>query len=264
MEPQAVIQLVDVHKTYRLGEVTVQALRGVSLVIGPGEFVAIMGPSGSGKSTLMNVLGCLDTPTRGRYLLAGADVSSLSRDELADIRNRRIGFVFQTFNLLSRTPAIENVELPMVFAGVAPAEQERRAREALADVGLADRAGSQPHQLSGGSSSGSRSRARWSTAPRSSSPTNPPGTSTRGLPSKSWKSPAAQPGAWNSRRPRHARGRRRPARAAVVVLRDGRIRRDAPCASTLDARKGLERGPLADDEDDVEPTRSQYEAPSHP
>ncbi len=145
-----VIHLEAVHKTYDLGEVQVHALRGVSLEIGRGEFVAIMGASGSGKSTLMNILGCLDRPTKGHYLLDGVDVSQRTKRELARIRNRKIGFVFQQFNLLSRTSALENVELPTVYAGIPEAERERRAREALERVGLADRAEHHPSQLSGG------------------------------------------------------------------------------------------------------------------
>jgi putative ABC transport system ATP-binding protein len=150
MSTDEIIRLENVHKTYHMGDVVVHALRGVSLVVTRGELVAITGPSGSGKSTMMNIVGCLDHPSAGRYLLDGIDVSTRSRIELADIRNRRIGFVFQGFNLLARMSARENVELPMVFAGVAPAEQARRAREALAAVGLADKEHSQPHQLSGG------------------------------------------------------------------------------------------------------------------
>jgi putative ABC transport system ATP-binding protein len=149
-ERVATIRLEGVHKTYDLGEVQVQALRGVSLEIYPGEFVAVMGASGSGKSTLMNIIGCLDRPTRGRYFLDGKDVSGLTKKELARIRSEKIGFVFQQFNLLSRTSALENVELPTIYAGVALAERERRAREALKRVGLAEREGHFPSQLSGG------------------------------------------------------------------------------------------------------------------
>jgi putative ABC transport system ATP-binding protein len=144
------IRIESIYKTYDLGEVQVQALRGVSLEIYPREFVAVMGASGSGKSTLMNIIGCLDKPTRGRYLLDGKDVSGLTKSELAKIRNQRIGFVFQQFNLLSRTSALENVELPTIYAGVPIEERERRAQEALNLVGLADRAGHFPSQLSGG------------------------------------------------------------------------------------------------------------------
>jgi putative ABC transport system ATP-binding protein len=145
-----VIKLEDVHKIYRLGEIDVHALRGISLTVTRGEFVAIMGPSGSGKSTTMNIIGCLDHPTRGRYLLDGLDVSEIPRDRLADIRNRHVGFVFQSFNLLPRTSAFENVELPMVYAGVPAPERASRTREALAIVGLSDKEANLPNQLSGG------------------------------------------------------------------------------------------------------------------
>ena len=148
----AVIQLDNVHKTYHTGEVDVKAVRGVSFEIARGEFVAIMGASGSGKSTMMNILGCLDRPTQGKYLLDGVDVSGLERDELADIRNQKIGFVFQGFNLLSRTSALENVELPMLYnrRGLNSREQRERATQALESVGLAQRADHHPNQLSGG------------------------------------------------------------------------------------------------------------------
>jgi putative ABC transport system ATP-binding protein len=145
-----VIRLENVYKTYDLGEVQVQALRGISLEVRQGEFVAVMGPSGSGKSTVMNILGCLDRPTRGHYYLDGMDVSGMSKTELARIRNRKLGFVFQQFNLLSRTSALENVELPTVYAGIGPEERTKRAMESLTRVGLADRAGHHPSQLSGG------------------------------------------------------------------------------------------------------------------
>jgi putative ABC transport system ATP-binding protein len=147
-----VIQLTDIHKIYRSGEVDVHAVRGVSLDILPGEFVAIMGSSGSGKSTLMNTIGCLDRPTSGSYLLDGIDVSTLDRDQRAEIRNDKLGFVFQGFNLLSRTTALENVEMPMLYnhRRIAAHEQKERARHALELVGLADRADHKPNQLSGG------------------------------------------------------------------------------------------------------------------
>jgi putative ABC transport system ATP-binding protein len=148
----AIIQLENIHKIYHTGEVDVHAVRDVSLQIQRGEFVALMGASGSGKSTMMNTLGCLDRPTKGRYLLDGVDVSGLDRDELATVRNEKIGFVFQGFNLLSRTSALENVELPMMYArkhGHAR-EARERALKALATVGLAERSGHHPNQLSGG------------------------------------------------------------------------------------------------------------------
>jgi len=145
-----IIQIDDVHKYYDLGETKVHALRGVNVSIERGEFVAIMGASGSGKSTFMNILGCLDKPTTGRYLLEGIAVSELSKKELATIRNRKIGFVFQGFNLLSRTTALENVELPTLYAQVSKEEGRKRAREALELVGLGDRMEHFPSQLSGG------------------------------------------------------------------------------------------------------------------
>lgn len=145
-----VICLVDLQKTYYMGDVTVNALRGVSLTVRSGEFVAIMGSSGSGKSTTMNILGCLDQPTSGSYFLNGQNVSELSADERADIRKRSIGFVFQSFNLLTRTSALENVELPMIYADIEAQEREQRSISALAAVGLAGREDSQPNQLSGG------------------------------------------------------------------------------------------------------------------
>ncbi|MEW6117698.1 MAG: ABC transporter ATP-binding protein [Nitrospirota bacterium] len=146
----AFIEVQNISKVYRTGDVTVNALSDVSLRIDKGEFIAIMGPSGSGKSTFMNILGCLDTPTSGRYLLDGEDVAHLSRDELAVIRNTKIGFVFQGFNLLRRTSALENVELPMLYSGVPPKERQQRAMEALKVIGLAGREHHYTNQLSGG------------------------------------------------------------------------------------------------------------------
>jgi putative ABC transport system ATP-binding protein len=145
-----VIALQDVRKTYTNGTLSVEALRGINLSISSGDYVAIMGPSGSGKSTLMHILGCLDVPTEGRYLLAGEDVSRLTEDELANIRNRRIGFVFQQFNLLPSLNAWRNVELPLCYAGVSRPERKARAMAALERVGLSDRVEHRPAELSGG------------------------------------------------------------------------------------------------------------------
>ena len=152
MNDGALVRLIDVHKVYRTGEMEVPAVRGVSLEIKRGEFVALMGASGSGKSTLMNILGCLDRPTSGHYVLDGADVSGLDRDRLADIRNRKIGFVFQNFNLLPRTSARENVELPLVYSAqhLTSAQLRERADRVLGSVGLAGREEHHPSQLSGG------------------------------------------------------------------------------------------------------------------
>jgi len=152
MKNGEVVKLTDVHKTYRTGDVEVYAVRGVSLEIQSGEFVALMGASGSGKSTLMNILGCLDRPTSGRYLLDDADVSVLDRDQLADIRNHKLGFVFQSFNLLPRTSARENVELPLLYGvhRLTKAQLREKADSVLASVGLAGREDHHPSQLSGG------------------------------------------------------------------------------------------------------------------
>lgn len=149
-ERRSIIDIQDLRKVYDLGTIKVEALRGVNVNIRENDYVAIMGPSGSGKSTLMNLIGCLDTPTSGEYILAGERVAHLSDRQLAEIRNRRIGFVFQTFNLLPRASALQNVELPLVYAGESPSERRRRAKEALEAVGLGDRMKHKPNEMSGG------------------------------------------------------------------------------------------------------------------
>lgn len=146
----SLIEIQNLVREYVIGGQTIRALDEINLTIARGEFVAIMGPSGSGKSTAMNMIGCLDVPSSGRYVIDGYDVSTLSEDQLAELRNQKIGFVFQNFNLLPRTTALENVELPMMYAGVPPRERRQRAMEALERVGLADRMGNRPNELSGG------------------------------------------------------------------------------------------------------------------
>ena len=145
-----VIEIENVTKLYKMGEEIVHALRGVSLNVRRNEYLAVMGPSGSGKSTMMNMLGCLDTPTTGKYLFTGKDVSSMTDDELADIRNREIGFVFQTFNLLPRSTTLANVELPLIYAGYSPSDRREKATQVLHSVGLGERMGHKPNELSGG------------------------------------------------------------------------------------------------------------------
>ncbi|ADQ05514.1 ABC transporter related protein [Caldicellulosiruptor owensensis OL] len=144
------IELIDIYKIYKIGDTDVYALNGVNLKIEKNEFVAILGPSGSGKSTLMNIIGCLDTPTSGTYILDGNEVSKLSDNQLAEIRNRKIGFVFQQFNLIAQLTALENVELPLIYQGISASKRHRLAKEALERVGLSDRLNHRPRQLSGG------------------------------------------------------------------------------------------------------------------
>ena len=150
LKGKAVIEIAAITKEYRMGHMLIQALRGVDLVIHGNEYLAIMGPSGSGKLTLMNMIGCLDTPTSGQYHFNGKDVAAMEDDELAEIRNREIGFVFQTFNLLPRSTSLQNVELPLIYAGISSEERLRRAAKALESVGLGDRMDHKPNELSGG------------------------------------------------------------------------------------------------------------------
>jgi len=145
-----VMRTIEIGRSYVMGEETIHALKSVSITVNRGEYVAFMGPSGSGKSTLMNIVGCLDTPSKGEYILNGKNVSQMSEDELAEIRNKEIGFVFQTFNLLPRATALDNVALPLIYAGYSKSEREEKAFEALKNVGLANRAKHKPNELSGG------------------------------------------------------------------------------------------------------------------
>lgn len=149
-DSKVIIEAIDIHKEYRMGLQTVHALRGVSFSIHKNEYVAIMGPSGSGKSTMMNMIGCLDTPSKGDYILNGNNVRLLSDNQLAEVRNREIGFVFQTFNLLPRSSALANVELPLIYSGIKSSERKKRAKDVLEKVGLSDRMDHKPNELSGG------------------------------------------------------------------------------------------------------------------
>ncbi len=252
--PDEIIRLESVRKTYHMGDVVVHALRGVSLVVGRGEMVAITGPSGSGKSTMMNILGCLDHPTSGRYLLDGVDVSTMSRVDLADIRNQRIGFVFQGFNLLARMSARENVELPMVFAGVPPAEQARRAREALAAVGLSAKEHSQPHQLSGGQQQRvaiARALVNEPAIILADEPTGNLDTRTS-LEVMEIFQRLNRERAMTIVIVTHETDIAQHARR-ILAFRDGRLRRDAPVANPIDAHEELLRTPVppaGDDEDE--------------
>ncbi len=252
-EARPVIQLDHIHKTYTMGDVEVHALRGVSLAIREGEFVAIMGASGSGKSTTMNILGCLDRPTRGTYILDGEDVSQMSKDERADIRCKKIGFVFQGFNLLSRTSAVENVELPMLYLGVDAAQRRQRAMEALAAVGLAGREQNHPNQLSGGQ------QQRVAVA---RSLVNHPALILADEPTGNLDSRTSVEVMEIFQRLNRERGitlvlvthERDIAQYAdrVIVFRDGKIKSDYLVEDRRDAAEELKHMPVIDDDDDEE------------
>jgi len=246
-----VIRLERIHKVYRMGDIEVHALRGVSLEINRGEFVAIMGPSGSGKSTMMNIIGCLDRPTKGQYFLEGVDVSTVDKAGLADIRNKSVGFVFQSFNLVPRTSALENVELPLVYAGVGSSERVRRARAALAEVGLSDREKNMPNQLSGGQQQRvalARALVNNPSLILADEPTGALDTRTSVEVMEIFQR-------LNSERrltivvvthePDIAQYAKR-----IIQFRDGRIHRDIPVENRKDAGKVLQQLPLEDDEDE--------------
>lgn len=252
-EARPVIQLDHIHKTYTMGDVEVHALRGVSLTINEGEFVAIMGASGSGKSTTMNILGCLDRPTRGSYILDGEDVSQMSKDERADIRCKKIGFVFQGFNLLSRTSALENVELPMLYLGVDSATRHERAIEALQAVGLAGREQNHPNQLSGGQ------QQRVAVA---RSLVNHPALILADEPTGNLDSRTSVEVMEIFQRLNRERGitlvlvTHEPDIAEyagrVIVFKDGKIKSDRPVDKPRDAAEELKHIPVVDDDDDEE------------
>src|SRR5215216_5706629 len=248
----AIITLDHIHKIYQMGDVEIHALHGISLRIKPGEFIAIMGASGSGKSTTMNIIGCLDKPTRGHYYLDGEDVSKLSRDELADIRNRKIGFVFQGFNLLSRTSALENVELPMLYLGLKTAERMKRATEALDIVGLSGRMHNMPNQLSGGQQQRvaiARSLVNHPSIILADEPTGNLDSRTSIEVMDVFQRLNQERGitiALVTHEPDIAQYARR-----VVVFKDGRIRKDELVTNTRSAREELENlPPVEEDEED--------------
>jgi putative ABC transport system ATP-binding protein len=250
-EARAVIQLEQIHKTYVMGDVEVHALRGVSLTIREGEFVAIMGTSGSGKSTTMNIIGCLDRPTRGTYILDGDDVSQMSKDERADIRRQKIGFVFQGFNLLSRTSALENVELPMLYSDVEAGERRARALAALRSVGLVGREQNHPNQLSGGQ----QQRVAIARAL-----VNDPALILADEPTGNLDSRTSVEVMEIFQRLNRERGitlvlvTHEPDIAEyasrVVVFKDGRIKKDDKVAAPRDASEELKNLPPVDDDDD--------------
>lgn len=250
----AVIRLERVHKTYHMGDIEVHALRGVSLEIRRGEFVAIMGPSGSGKSTMMNIIGCLDRPSRGHYFLERVDVSTVDKPGLADIRNKNVGFVFQSFNLVPRTSALENVELPMIYAGVSSGERIRRARAALAEVGLADRERSMPNQLSGGQQQRvalARALVNNPSLILADEPTGALDTRTSVEVMEIFQRLNRERNLTVilvTHEPDIAQYATR-----IIQFRDGRIRRDFPVENRKDAAEVLTQLPAEADEDDDEP-----------
>jgi putative ABC transport system ATP-binding protein len=253
-EAEALISLDHIHKIYKMGDLEIHALHGVSLAITRGEFVAIMGASGSGKSTTMNIIGCLDRPTRGHYFLEDQDVSKLSKDELADIRNRKIGFVFQGFNLLARTSALENVELPMLYLGVKSTDRLARARRALELVGLGERMHNMPNQLSGGQQQRvavARALVNEPTIILADEPTGNLDSRTSVEVMGVFQYLNHEHGitiALVTHEPDIAQYAKR-----VVVFKDGRIKRDELVPNPRNAREELERMPaVIDDEDDDE------------
>jgi putative ABC transport system ATP-binding protein len=248
---EPVIKLDHIHKVYKMGDIEVHALRGVSLAIKEGEFVAVMGVSGSGKSTMMNIIGCLDQPTRGTYILDGNDVSKLSKDDRADIRNRKIGFVFQGFNLLSRTSAIENVELPMLYAGIGTVERRRRAQEALESVGLAGRENNHPNQLSGGQQQRvaiARSLVNHPTIILADEPTGALDSRTSVEVMEIFQRLNRERGI-TLLLVTHEHDIAEYAQR-VVIFRDGKIRSDEPVLHRRDAAEELKTLPAVDDDDD--------------
>jgi putative ABC transport system ATP-binding protein len=246
------IRVENLHKVYHLGEVQVHALRGISLSIYPGEMAAIMGASGSGKSTFMNLIGCLDRPTRGQYLLEGQDVSQLTKQELARIRNRKIGFVFQGFNLLARTSAVENVELPLIYSGMPHQQRLERAREALRAVGLAGREDHHPSQLSGGQQQRVAIARALVNDPAIILADEPTGN----LDSRTSVEIIEIFQRLNAERNitillvTHEGDIARFAKR-VVLFRDGKVRRDTPIEQRADASKVLSTMPVVDDEEEV-------------
>ena len=248
---EPVIQLDHLHKVYKMGDIEVHALRGVSLEIRQGEFLAVMGVSGSGKSTMMNIIGCLDQPTRGTYILDGHDVSKLSKDDRADIRNLKIGFVFQGFNLLSRTSAIENVELPMLYSGIETAERRRRAQEALEAVGLAGRENNHPNQLSGGQQQRvaiARALVNHPTIILADEPTGALDSRTSVEVMEIFQRLNRERGI-TLLLVTHEHDIAEYAQR-VVIFRDGKIRSDEPVLHRRDAAEELKTLPVLDDDDD--------------